>query len=48
MNTKGYLIICEIKLWQETDYGVTFYNGENNQRDEASKLKMHLFRWYYR
>ena len=35
-----------IKWWEETDHGVMFYDIENNQKIEASKLKMHHSRPY--
>ena len=36
----------QIKWWEETDHGVMFHGIENNQTNEASKLKMHHFRSY--
>ena len=39
-------LLDQIKLWEETDHGVMFYDIENNQTNEASKLKMHHFQSY--
>ena len=39
-------LLDQIKWWEETDHGVMFYDIENNQTNEASKLKMHHFRSY--
>ena len=37
-------LLDQTKWWEETDHGVMFYDIENNQINEASKLKMHHFR----
>ena len=39
-------LLNQIKWWEEADHGVTFYDIENNQKIEASKLKIHHFRSY--
>ena len=39
-------LLDQIKWWEETDHGVMFYDIENNQTNEATKLKIHHFRSY--
>ena len=39
-------LLDQTKWWEETDHGVMFYDIENNQKIEASKLKMHHFQSY--
>ena len=39
-------LLDQTKWWEETDHGVMFYDIENNQTNEATKLKIHHFRSY--
>ena len=39
-------LLDQIKWWEETDHGVMFYDIENNQTNEAIKVKIHHF-WSY-